>query len=600
MLNKERATVSAIEAVHAREILDSRGNPTVEVEILLEDGTEAQAAVPSGASTGQFEAVELRDGDERYGGKGVRKAVAAVNDTIAKELVGYDADDQRIIDQVMIDLDGTPNKANLGANAILGVSLAVAKAAAESAELPLFRYVGGPNAHVLPVPMMNILNGGAHADTNVDIQEFMIAPLGAATFSEALRQGVEVYHSLKSVLKGKGLNTGLGDEGGFAPELPSNREALDLILVAIEKAGLTPGRDIALALDVAATEFHSEGAYTFEGAAKSAEEMASYYASLVADYPLVSIEDPLDENDWDGWKALTDAIGAKVQLVGDDLFVTNPERLARGVKTSTANALLVKVNQIGSLSETLDAVALAHNSGFKCMMSHRSGETEDTTIADLAVATNCGQIKTGAPARSDRVAKYNQLLRIEELLDDAARYAGAAAFPRFAWEGCHPRSARNRPPRERGGQVPPDLPRCDPGGRHVRHRAEPRLPGARVRGAAQPDRPAAEAGGRGAQGRAGTRREEGPAGRSRVHQARGPEQAALLRPRRAVLRRPGRPGRHVRAGAGGRARPHPAVVRDPVEVRGGGGPAGLTDVRRGGRGAIESWASHMPVFEHRE
>ncbi|GAA2723681.1 phosphopyruvate hydratase [Actinocorallia aurantiaca] len=427
--------MSAIEAVHAREILDSRGNPTVEVEILLEDGTEAQAAVPSGASTGQFEAVELRDGDERYGGKGVRKAVAAVNDTIAKELVGYDADDQRIIDQVMIDLDGTPNKANLGANAILGVSLAVAKAAAESAELPLFRYVGGPNAHVLPVPMMNILNGGAHADTNVDIQEFMIAPLGAATFSEALRQGVEVYHALKSVLKSKGLNTGLGDEGGFAPELPSNREALDLILVAIEKAGLTPGRDIALALDVAATEFHSEGAYTFEGAAKSAEEMASYYASLVADYPLVSIEDPLDENDWDGWKALTDAIGAKVQLVGDDLFVTNPERLARGVKTSTANALLVKVNQIGSLSETLDAVALAHNSGFKCMMSHRSGETEDTTIADLAVATNCGQIKTGAPARSDRVAKYNQLLRIEELLDDAARYAGAAAFPRFAWEG---------------------------------------------------------------------------------------------------------------------------------------------------------------------
>ncbi|MEO3782521.1 phosphopyruvate hydratase [Actinocorallia sp. B10E7] len=427
--------MSAIEAVHAREILDSRGNPTVEVEILLEDGTQAQAAVPSGASTGQFEAVELRDGDERYGGKGVRKAVEAVNGVIAKELVGYDADDQRIIDQVMIDLDGTPNKANLGANAILGVSLAVAKAAAESADLPLFRYVGGPNAHVLPVPMMNILNGGAHADTNVDIQEFMIAPLGAPTFSEALRQGVEVYHSLKSVLKGKGLNTGLGDEGGFAPDLPSNREALDLILVAIEKAGLTPGRDVALALDVAATEFHSEGSYTFEGVGKSAEEMAAYYASLVADYPLVSIEDPLDENDWDGWKALTDAIGDKVQLVGDDLFVTNPERLERGVKTSTANALLVKVNQIGSLSETLDAVALAHNNGFKCMMSHRSGETEDTTIADLAVATNCGQIKTGAPARSDRVAKYNQLLRIEELLDDAARYAGAAAFPRFAWEG---------------------------------------------------------------------------------------------------------------------------------------------------------------------
>ncbi|WP_106403066.1 phosphopyruvate hydratase [Actinocorallia populi] len=427
--------MSAIEAVHAREILDSRGNPTVEVEVLLEDGSQAQAAVPSGASTGQFEAVELRDGDQRYGGKGVQKAVEAVNGTIAKELVGYDADDQRIIDQVMIDLDGTPNKANLGANAVLGVSLAVAKAAAEAADLPLFRYIGGPNAHVLPVPMMNILNGGAHADTNVDIQEFMIAPLGAPTFSEALRQGVEVYHSLKSVLKGKGLSTGLGDEGGFAPDLPSNREALDLILVAIEKAGYTPGRDIALALDVAATEFHGEGAYTFEGVAKSAEEMAAYYASLVADYPLVSIEDPLDENDWDGWKALTDAIGGKVQLVGDDLFVTNPERLARGVKTATANALLVKVNQIGSLTETLDAVALAHNNGFKCMMSHRSGETEDTTIADLAVATNCGQIKTGAPARSDRVAKYNQLLRIEELLDDAARYAGAAAFPRFAWEG---------------------------------------------------------------------------------------------------------------------------------------------------------------------
>ena len=427
--------MSAIEAVHAREILDSRGNPTVEVEILLEDGTQAQAAVPSGASTGQFEAVELRDGGERYGGKGVQKAVEAVNGTLAKELVGYDADDQRIIDQVMIDLDGTPNKANLGANAILGVSLAVAKAAAESADLPLFRYVGGPNAHVLPVPMMNILNGGAHADTNVDIQEFMIAPLGAPTFSEALRWGAEVYHSLKAVLKGKGLNTGLGDEGGFAPDLPSNREALDLILIAIEKAGYTPGRDVALALDVAATEFHGEGSYTFEGAAKSAEEMAAYYASLVADYPLVSIEDPLDENDWDGWKSLTDAIGGKVQLVGDDLFVTNPERLARGVRTATANALLVKVNQIGSVSETLDAVALAHNNGFKCMMSHRSGETEDTTIADLAVATNCGQIKTGAPARSDRVAKYNQLLRIEELLDDAARYAGAAAFPRFAWEG---------------------------------------------------------------------------------------------------------------------------------------------------------------------
>jgi enolase len=427
-------TVSSIDAVLAREILDSRGNPTVEVEVLLADGTEARAAVPSGASTGQFEAVELRDGGERYGGKGVLNAVQAVEEEIAQELLGYDADDQRIIDQVLIDLDGTPDKSKLGANAILGVSLAVAKAAAISAKLPLFRYVGGPNAHVLPVPMLNILNGGSHADSNVDIQEFMIAPIGAASFSEALRWGAETYHSLKSVLKSKGLSTGLGDEGGFAPNLPSNREALDLILVAIEKAGFTPGRDIALALDVAATEFHSGGVYTFEGAKKSAEELSAYYAELVASYPLVSIEDPLDEEDWDGWKALTDSIGGKVQIVGDDLFVTNPERLARGVETGTANALLVKVNQIGTLTETLEAVALAHNNGFKCMMSHRSGETEDTTIADLAVATNCGQIKTGAPARSDRVAKYNQLLRIEELLDDAARYAGASAFPRFRWD----------------------------------------------------------------------------------------------------------------------------------------------------------------------
>jgi enolase len=432
-------TVSSIDAVLAREILDSRGNPTVEVEVLLADGTEARAAVPSGASTGQFEAVELRDGGERYGGKGVLNAVQAVEEEIAQELLGYDADDQRIIDQVLIDLDGTPGKSKLGANAILGVSLAVAKAAAISAKLPLFRYVGGPNAHVLPVPMLNILNGGSHADSNVDIQEFMIAPIGAGSFTEALRWGAETYHSLKSVLKSKGLSTGLGDEGGFAPNLPSNREALDLILVAIEKAGFTPGRDIALALDVAATEFHSRtvregGLYTFEGAKKSAEEMSAYYAELVAAYPLVSIEDPLDEEDWDGWKALTDSLGGKVQIVGDDLFVTNPERLARGVETGTANALLVKVNQIGTLTETLEAVALAHNNGFKCMMSHRSGETEDTTIADLAVATNCGQIKTGAPARSDRVAKYNQLLRIEELLDDAARYAGASAFPRFHWD----------------------------------------------------------------------------------------------------------------------------------------------------------------------
>ncbi|WP_433333715.1 phosphopyruvate hydratase [Spirillospora sp. CA-294931] len=423
--------MSSIEAVLAREILDSRGNPTVEVEVLLSDGTEARAAVPSGASTGQFEAVELRDGGDRYNGKGVREAVQAVNETIDEKLVGYPASEQRLIDQLLIDLDGTPAKSKLGANAVLGVSLAVAKAAADSAGLPLFRYVGGPNAHLLPVPMMNILNGGAHADTNVDIQEFMVLPIGAPTFSEALRWGAEVYHALKSVLKSKGLNTGLGDEGGFAPELPSNRDALDLILEAVGKAGFTPGRDIALSLDVAASEFHADGTYTFEGSRRSSADMASYYGELLANYPLVSIEDPLDEEDWTGWQALTAAVGDKVQLVGDDLFVTNPERLARGVKESSANGLLVKVNQIGTLTETLDAVALAHNSGFRCVMSHRSGETEDTTIADLAVATNCGQIKTGAPARSDRVAKYNQLLRIEELLDDAARYAGAAAFPRF-------------------------------------------------------------------------------------------------------------------------------------------------------------------------
>jgi len=427
--------VSSIEAVFAREILDSRGNPTVEVEVLLDDGTEGRAAVPSGASTGQFEAVELRDGGERYGGKGVEKAVKAVNDEIDEALVGYLASDQRLIDQRLIDLDGTPGKSRLGANAILGVSLAVAKAAAESAELPLFRYVGGPNAHVLPVPMMNILNGGAHADTNVDIQEFMIAPIGAGTFREALRWGSEVYHALKSVLKGRGLATGLGDEGGFAPDLPSNREALDLIMEAIRQAGFTPGRDVALALDVAATEFCSDGVYAFEGGKRSAEEMGDYYAELADAYPLLSIEDPLDEEDWDGWRALTERLGDRLQLVGDDLFVTNPERLRRGIDGSTANALLVKVNQIGTLTETLDAVALAHAHGYRCMMSHRSGETEDTTIADLAVATNCGQIKTGAPARSDRVAKYNQLLRIEEQLGDAARYAGASAFPRFSWDG---------------------------------------------------------------------------------------------------------------------------------------------------------------------
>jgi enolase len=423
--------VATIEVVYAREILDSRGNPTVEVEVILDDGGRGRAAVPSGASTGQFEAVELRDGDERYGGKGVEKAVLAVTDEIFEEINGIEAEDQRIIDQIMIDLDATPNKSKLGANAILGVSLAVAKAAADSAELPLFRYLGGPNAHVLPVPMMNILNGGAHADTNVDIQEFMIAPIGAPTFREAVRMGTEVYHALKGVLKEKGYATGLGDEGGFAPNLPSNRDALDLILVAIERAGYTPGEDVGLALDVAASEFHKDGVYTIDGKGLSAQELIAFYADLVDNYPLVSIEDPLDEEDWAGWKAITEAIGDKVQLVGDDLFVTNPERLGRGIAEGTANALLVKVNQIGTLSETLDAVDLAHRSGYRCMMSHRSGETEDTTIADLAVAVNCGQIKTGAPARSDRVAKYNQLLRIEEILDDAARYAGRAAFPRF-------------------------------------------------------------------------------------------------------------------------------------------------------------------------
>ncbi|MGY1692652.1 phosphopyruvate hydratase [Geodermatophilus sp. SYSU D00697] len=422
----------SIDAVGAREILDSRGNPTVEVEVALDDGTITRAAVPSGASTGAFEAVELRDGGERYGGKGVGKAVDNVLDVIGPELVGYDASEQRLIDQRLLDLDGTPNKERLGANAILGVSLAVAKAAAESAGLPLFRYVGGPSAHLLPVPMMNILNGGAHADSNVDVQEFMIAPIGAATFTEALAMGTETYHALKAVLKGRGLSTGLGDEGGFAPDLPSNRDALDLIGAAVEKAGYTVGEDIAFALDVAATEFHGEGGYDFEGSTRSAEYLTDYYRELVEAYPIVSIEDPLSEEDWDGWIALTAALGDRVQLVGDDLFVTNPARLADGIARGAGNALLVKVNQIGTLTETLDAVSLAHRSGYRCMMSHRSGETEDTTIADLAVATDCGQIKTGAPARSERVAKYNQLLRIEEELDEAARYAGAAAFPRLS------------------------------------------------------------------------------------------------------------------------------------------------------------------------
>ena len=424
--------MAAIAAVGAREILDSRGNPTVEVEVLLEDGAFGRAAVPSGASTGAFEAVELRDGGKRYLGKGVQKAVTAVADTISGAVIGLDATDQRLVDQAMLDLDATPNKAKLGANAILGVSLATARAASESAGLPLFRYVGGPNAHLLPVPMMNILNGGSHADSNVDIQEFMIAPIGAATFAEALRQGTEVYHALKAVLKQKGLATGLGDEGGFAPDLSSNRAALDLIAEAIGSAGFTLGKDFGLALDVAASEFHEKSSYAFEGGTKSADEMIAYYADLVAAYPIVSIEDPLDEDDWSGWKTLTAQLGDTTQIVGDDLFVTNVERLGRGIAEQSANALLVKVNQIGSLTETLDSVELAHRNGFRCMMSHRSGETEDTTIADLAVATNCGQIKTGAPARSERVAKYNQLLRIEDELGDAARYAGAAAFPRFS------------------------------------------------------------------------------------------------------------------------------------------------------------------------
>ena len=424
--------MAQIEAVGAREILDSRGNPTVEVEVLLEDGTVSRAAVPSGASTGAFEAYELRDGDkDRYLGKGVEKAVDAVLDEIGPAIEGFEASDQRLVDEAMIELDGTDNKKRLGANAILGVSLAVAKAAADSADLPLFRYVGGPNAHVLPVPMMNIINGGAHADTGVDIQEFMVLPIGAETFSEALRWGVETYHSLKSLLKSKGLNTGLGDEGGFAPELEHNRAALDLISEAIEKAGFTVGSDIALGLDVASTEFFENGVYRFEGQSRSAAEMSAYYQELAANYPLVSIEDPLAEDDWEGWAHLTAELGQKLQLVGDDLFVTNPRRLAQGIAAKAGNSILVKVNQIGTLTETLDAVSLAQRSGMTAVLSHRSGETEDTTIADLAVATNAGQIKTGAPARSERVAKYNQLLRIEEELGDAALYAGRSAFPRF-------------------------------------------------------------------------------------------------------------------------------------------------------------------------
>jgi enolase len=424
--------VPIIEQVGAREILDSRGNPTVEVEVALIDGTFARAAVPSGASTGEHEAVESRDGGDRYNGKGVKAAVRAVLDEIAPAVIGLNADDQRLVDQALVDLDGTPDKSRLGANAILGVSLAVSKAAADSAQLPLFRYLGGPNAHILPVPMMNILNGGAHADTGVDIQEFMVAPIGAPSFAEALRWGAEVYHSLKSVLKKQGLATGLGDEGGFAPDVAGTKAALDLITSAIEKAGYRPGADIALALDAAATEFYDDATgYAFENKTLTASQMAEFYAELLESYPLVSVEDPLSEDDWDGWVALTALLGDRLQIVGDDLFVTNPERLEEGIDKGAANALLVKVNQIGTLTETLDAVALAHHSGYRTMMSHRSGETEDTTIADLAVAVGSGQIKTGAPARSERVAKYNQLLRIEEALGDAARYAGDLAFPRY-------------------------------------------------------------------------------------------------------------------------------------------------------------------------
>lgn len=424
--------MAQIEAVGAREILDSRGNPTVEVEVLLDDGIVQRAAVPSGASTGAFEAYELRDGDKsRYGGKGVLKAVAAVIDELGPAIEGVEASEQRLVDEILIATDGTENKSRTGANAILGVSLAVAKAAADSADLPLFRYLGGPNAHVLPVPLFNVINGGEHADNGIDFQEFFLAPIGADTYAESLRWGTEVYHVLKGELKAAGFATGLGDEGGFAPDLPSNREGLDFLIQAIEKAGFTPGTDIAVGLDVAATEFFNDGVYTVEGKPWSAEQLTDYFADLVANYPIVTIEDPLAEDDWDAWKALTDKIGSKVQLVGDDLFVTNPSRLQKGIDLGAANALLVKVNQIGTLSETLDAISLATQNGYRSMLSHRSGETEDTTIADLSVAVNCGQIKTGAPARSERVAKYNQLLRIEEELGEAAVFAGRSAFPRF-------------------------------------------------------------------------------------------------------------------------------------------------------------------------
>ncbi|WP_309616755.1 phosphopyruvate hydratase [Salinibacterium sp.] len=424
--------MALIEAVGAREILDSRGNPTIEVEVLLEDGIVARAAVPSGASTGAFEAYELRDGDaNRYGGKGVLKAVESVLDVLGPAVEGFDAADQRLVDAEMIALDGTDNKEKLGANALLGVSLAVAKAAADSADLPLFRYLGGPNAHTLPVPLMNIINGGAHADTALDIQEFMVVPLGADTFAEGLRWGTEVYHALKSLLKKNGHSTGLGDEGGFAPDLPGARAALDFIVEAITSAGFQPGKDFGLGLDVAATEFFADNLYSFEKQQLSGEQLTEFWVGLVGDYPLATIEDPLAEDDWEGYAHLTSVLGEKVQIVGDDLFVTNPTRLKRGIDEKVGNSILVKVNQIGTLTETLDAVAMAQRAGYTAIISHRSGETEDTTIADLAVATDAGQIKTGAPARSDRVAKYNQLLRIEEELGDAAVYAGRGAFPRF-------------------------------------------------------------------------------------------------------------------------------------------------------------------------
>ena len=425
------STNSAIKSITAREILDSRGNPTVEVDVQLEDGSWARAAVPSGASTGAFEAAELRDGGSRYLGKSVSGAVENVRTKIAPALIGQDGLDQKGLDEKMIALDATVNKSSLGANAILGVSLAVARAAAVSKKLPFYRFIGGEKATLLPIPMMNILNGGAHADTNVDIQEFMIAPIGAPTFKEGLRYGAEIYQSLKSVLKKRGLATSIGDEGGFAPNLESNRAALDLIIEAVEKAGYKMGSDIGLAMDVAATEFYKDGSYRFEGSSLSATEMINYYQGLLDSYPLLSIEDPLSEDDWSGWADITKAMGASVQLVGDDLFVTNPTRLAQGISQGCANALLVKVNQIGTLTETLAAVDMAHKAGYRSMMSHRSGETEDTTIADLSVAALCGQIKTGAPARSERVAKYNQLLRIEEELGSKAQYAGRDAFPRF-------------------------------------------------------------------------------------------------------------------------------------------------------------------------